>query len=145
MRCSTRSARRPIVYTRSPFGTIVNEFMNTPVNDLVRESRVVKSKPAVNVVENTDAYVLSMAIPGYTKEMIDITVKEGFLKISSKDTGDKTGKFRVKEFDYSSFNRSFRLGKSIDLQSVNAKMEQGILSITLGKKEEQKPRTINII
>ena len=144
MRCNTRSARRPIMYTRRPIGGFLSEIMNAPINELVKEPRTVKSKPAVNVIENKDAFILTMAIPGFTKDQIDIKVKDGFLTIENKETTTENTKYKFKEFDYKSFKRSFKLGDTIDLRNIKAQMEQGILSITLNKKEEQKARTINI-
>jgi len=144
MRCNTRSARRPIVYARTPFGGFIDEIMNAPVNELVKEARTVKSKPAVNIVEDENAYILSMAIPGYTKEQVEIKVSDGFLIIKNKNENKDSMKFKVKEFDYVTFKRSFKLGNSVDIANIKARMEQGILSITLNKKEEQKVRTITI-
>ena len=144
MRCSTRAVRRPRVYTRTPFNGMFHEIMNAPVNELVRETRTVKTKPAVNIVENEEAFVIKMAIPGYTKDQISIKIQDGFLKIENKETANNEAKFNVKEFDYASFKRTFRLAKSIDINNTKAEMNQGILTLTLNKKEEQKLRTIEI-
>ena len=144
MRCSTRTARRPVVYRTRPIGGFMNEFMNTPVNDLMRDSRITTTKPAVNVIENTDAFLIHMAIPGFSKEQIAINIKDGLLTIKNKEDIKSDRKYRLKEFDYGSFKRTFRLADSIDINQTKAEMNQGVLSITLNKKEEQKPRTIEI-
>ena len=109
------------------------------------------SIPAVNVRETEDGYFLELAAPGLVKEDFNISVEKDALVISSeKETTSETeeGKVRRKEFNYSSFKRSFTLPKSVDKNAIKASYDNGVLSLVLPKKEEvrieEKGRTIEI-
>ena len=103
------------------------------------------SIPAVNIQEKNTNFVLQLAVPGLSKENFNIEVEDDILKISAEVTSeneenkteDET-KFTRKEFNYKSFKRSFTLPENINVENVNASYENGVLEITLPKKEEEK-------
>ncbi|TAJ04401.1 Hsp20/alpha crystallin family protein [Marinilabiliaceae bacterium JC017] len=103
-----------------------------------------KQMPAVNIKETEYNFVIEMATPGLKKEDFNISVENGVLTISSeKEEKNETSNegYTSREFYQASFNRSFRLPKQIaDDSNINARYEDGILSITIGKKEEAKPK-----
>ncbi len=108
-----------------------------------------KTRPAVNISENNDAYVLDLAVPGLEKEDLKIEVDKGLLSVSAvKEKVEKEGeKFKRREFDFTNFKRSFRLPKSVDVNNIKAAVNNGVLTLTLGKKEEAKEqpaRTVEI-
>lgn len=95
--------------------------------------------PAVNITEHKDAYEVSLAVPGMKKDDFKIDVAGNMLTISSEkqDTKEEEDKkFTRKEYNYSSFSRSFTLPKEINREKINAKYDHGILKISLPRKEE---------
>ena len=95
-------------------------------------------------------FVLDMAIPGLKKSDLFITFDNQSLSVVADLEVEKKSedlKFIRKEFDYSSFKRSFTLPELIDKEKINAQYQNGILSIYLSKRDEAKqksPKTINI-
>ncbi len=96
-------------------------------------------KPATNIEENENGFNIEMAIPGFSKAEVNISVDNQLLTVSSeKENNETEANVTLKEFDYHSFSRSFRLPKSIDVEKIKADYNNGILSIALPKKEEAK-------
>ena len=106
--------------------------------------------PAVNVKETDQEFVIELAAPGLSKEDFNIDVKNGVLSISSENetsSEQKEENYTRKEFSYSSFSRSFSLPENINMEDINALYKEGVLSVTLAKKEprEESPsRTISV-
>ncbi len=101
------------------------------------------SIPAVNIQENLTNFVIELAVPGFKKENIAIEVEENVLKVSSEvtsktETEDADRKFTRKEFNFRNFSRSFTLPETVDVENIVASYENGILSVTIPKKEEEK-------
>lgn len=97
--------------------------------------------PAVNIIEHKDEYQVSMAIPGMKKDDFKIDVDGNMLTISSEkeeNKEEKDKKFTRKEYNYSSFSRSFTLPEEINKEKIEAKYEDGVLKIALPRKEEAK-------
>ncbi|MEM6515682.1 MAG: Hsp20/alpha crystallin family protein [Bacteroidota bacterium] len=99
--------------------------------------------PAVNIKENADSFILELAIPGMKKSDFDIDVDNKVLSISSEvKTEDKTEdeNYTRREFGYSSFKRTFTLPETVNSDNVSASYVDGILEITLPKREEAKEK-----
>jgi HSP20 family protein len=97
--------------------------------------------PAVNITENKDEYKVSLAVPGMKKDDFNIDVEGNMLTISSEKEEtkeEKDKKFTRKEYNYSSFSRSFTLPEEINKEKIEAKYEDGVLKIALPRKEEAK-------
>ena len=97
--------------------------------------------PAVNIFETNDDYELEFNVPGRKKEDFKITVDRSILSVSfekKEEQQEETKKFIKKEFSAQSFKRSFTLDEKINANDINAKYENGILHLTLPKKEEVK-------
>ena len=97
--------------------------------------------PAVNITEKKDQYQVSLAAPGLKKEDFKIDVDGNMLTISSEkeeNKEEKNEKFNRKEYSYSSFSRSFTLPEEINKEKIEAKYEDGVLNISLPRKEEAK-------
>jgi HSP20 family protein len=108
------------------------------------------SIPAVNIMESDDDFSVLVAAPGKTKEDFNIELDNDVLTISSeakevKDNTSEDGKFTRKEFSYNSFKRAFSLPETINNQNISATYEQGVLTITLPKKEESKVQAKRMI
>lgn len=97
--------------------------------------------PAVNIVEHNNEYQVSLAVPGMKKDDFKIDVDGNMLTISSEKEASKEEiekKFTRKEYNYSSFSRSFTLPEEINKEKIEAKYEEGVLKLMLPKREEAK-------
>lgn len=107
-------------------------------------------KPAVDVRSTEDAYIVDADLPGFTDDQIDVRVENDLLVISAKDEneGEKgtesEDQYMVRERHMRSFYRSFALPKDADTGSIDATYRNGVLSLSIAKKEEAKPRQIKI-
>ena len=100
--------------------------------------------PAVNVKENENDYQINVAAPGMKKSDFKINYDNGRLTISSEikeEKEDKDEKYSRREFSYQSFQRTFTIPETVvDGEKIAAKYNDGILYITLPKREEVKPK-----
>jgi HSP20 family protein len=107
------------------------------------------SVPAVNVKENQDEFLIEVAAPGLTKEDFKIEVNNNVLTISAevkKEEKSEDDGYTRREFQYSSFCRSFAIPKNeVDEGKVKAAYKDGLLTITLQKREEVKPKPSRMI
>lgn len=90
--------------------------------------------PAVNITEHKNEYIVSLAAPGLKKEDFKIDVDGNMLTVSSvkeENKEEKDEKFTRKEYNYSSFSRSFNLPEEINQEKIDAKYADGVLNITL--------------
>ena len=104
---------------------------------------------AVDVREDADHFYVEAELPGFKKEDVEITLENQQLTISALRNEDRQpqgpkGELLLNERRYNRFLRSFTLPPTVDEQSVNAKLENGVLTITLNKREETKPRKISV-
>lgn len=101
--------------------------------------------PAVNIRENGDAYLLEAEMPGVTKDGLEILVENQELTILGNRAADVLpGEPVYRESHNLGFRRTFDLDPSIDVGKITAKMEQGVLTLTLPKAEIVKPRKITV-
>ena len=106
------------------------------------------SLPAVNVSEDRENFKIELAAPGLSKNDFKIEIKNNMLSISSekeeKEEGDN-GKYMRKEFNYCSFCRTFGLPQTADTEKISATYTDGILNVTIPKKEEAKEKPMRQI
>ncbi|WP_418262901.1 Hsp20/alpha crystallin family protein [Flavobacterium faecale] len=105
--------------------------------------------PSVNIKENKDEFLVEVAAPGFEKTDFKIEIDNDMLTISSekeiKDEVKDDERITKHEFSYQSFTRSFTLPELVEDDKITAKYDNGILSITIPKKEEAKPRPVKQI
>ena len=97
--------------------------------------------PPVNITENAGDFILDLAAPGLTREDFRIEVDDHFLSISCEKTHQKNDlheDYSKREFSYHSFTRTFQVPENSKLDKVDARYENGILRITVPKKEKNK-------
>jgi len=103
--------------------------------------------PKVDVSENENAYVLKAELPGVNKEDIKIDINNNALTLKGEkkfeEKTEKENHVRV-ERSYGSFSRTFALSDKVDTENVKASYKDGVLEITLPKKEEAKPREVKV-
>jgi len=125
-------------------GRWIDNLFNTTLADVVGADFTISS-PSVNIVEHNDRYDLELAAPGLEKKDFSIKIENDFLVVSAEkkqesSEEDPKGKFTRREFNYSSFKRSFRLDDTIRRDAIAASYEHGVLKLTLPKKEEVKQK-----
>ena len=101
--------------------------------------------PAVNVKETENEYEIEVAAPGMKKEDIKVNLDHNVLTITSEKKEEKKekekGKYTRREFSYQSFTRTFTVPeREVDGDNISAKYCDGILCVTLPKREEVKPK-----
>ncbi|MBG6233480.1 HSP20 family protein [Pedobacter sp. CAN_A7] len=118
------------------FNTVFDSLFNEALNKNLTVNKV----PGVNILESANDYQIEVAAPGLTKEDFQINLKKDNLSIwAEKKVAEGEEKdYSRKEFDYYSFARSFVLPESIDAEKISAEYVNGILTITIGKKDESK-------
>jgi HSP20 family protein len=129
-----------------------NDFFNRDLYDWSNHhfSDTNTTLPSVNIKEEEGAFVVEMAAPGMSKEDFHVEVNNGLLTISSEKkyenkSEDKKRHYTKQEFCYQSFSRSFSLPTSADVEKIGAKYDNGILTISVPKKEEAKPKPLKQI
>jgi HSP20 family protein len=101
----------------------------------------------VDVREDQNHFMFEAELPGLTKDDIDVTLEDGVLTISGEKKWDESktqGDYHMRERRYGRFERSFNLPTGVDDSKVNATLKDGVLTITLDKREEAKPKKINV-
>ncbi len=104
---------------------------------------------AVDVREDGDHIYVEAELPGFKKDEVDVTLEDQTLTISAERREGGTneppkGEHLLRERRYTRFLRSFTLPPTVDEQTVNAKLNDGVLTVTLTKREESKPRKIAV-
>jgi HSP20 family protein len=102
--------------------------------------------PTADIFEAEDALHVVLEMPGVEKDNINLSVCEGVLNIEGRLDFAKYKDLQplYTEYNVGNYSRSFRLSTSIDQNKIGAELKDGVLSLTLPKVEEAKPRTIQI-
>jgi HSP20 family protein len=101
--------------------------------------------PTFEVKETEDQFVVRADLPGVKETDLDISVHSGVLSVSGSRSAEerKEGEsYYLYERQYGSFSRSFSLPETADGEKIEAKLDNGVLSLTIGKRVEAKPRKI---
>jgi len=123
---------------RLPF--IFNDFFTSDwFGETTTTNKIGINIPAVNIKETDDHFFLEIAVPGLGKDDVAIELDNDLLTISSKINSEENEvRYTRKEFNYQSFQRSFTLPDSVNGNAINASYENGVLLVTIPKKEEAK-------
>ena len=103
--------------------------------------------PAVDIYENDEFVVVKAELPGVEKDRISVEVKEGILTLRGERGFDRELKeesYHRIERAYGSFQRSFSLPVSVDQEKVTARFQDGVLEVKLPKKDQEKPKQIEV-
>jgi heat shock protein hsp20 len=114
-------------------------------------------EPRVDIVKRDDSYVLKMELPGRSEKDVDVQIEKGILTISSRkeeckevsenENAEKTvseEKYLLRERKISEFSRSFEFSDDVDVEKASASFANGILEISLPRKEKPLPKKIEI-
>ncbi len=120
------------------FDSLMNEFLNEGCNYDRYAKNELTFNPSSNVFETEDSFRLELSIPGYEKDQIKLSVENDLLIIKAEvtDTEEKEYKYAKKEFSVSNFEKSYRLSKNINQEKIDASFKNGVLIVSLPKKEE---------
>jgi HSP20 family protein len=103
--------------------------------------------PALDIVEKENEIVVNAELPGTKKEDVKITFENNVLTLSSEQKPSEVSEkatVLLKEIRTSGFNRSVKFGYQIDATKISAEMSDGVLTVTLPKAEEAKPKQIEV-
>ncbi len=129
--------------TKTVFNGLFDELFDRNIAQFIG-SDLSPLRPAVNILETDDNFKIEMAAPGFEKSNFSVNIDGDQLTVSGEKTvkneelDEKNEKFTRREFHYSTFKRSFTLPKSVNHDAVQAVYENGILNLTIPKKEESK-------
>ena len=118
-------------------------WMRTPAESLEQGSFA----PRVDIIENDDSWIFKAELPDIKTEDVKVTVEEGVLAIKGERKFEeevKEGSYTRFERQYGSFERRFSLPTGIDQDNIKADLKNGVLTLTVPKKEESKPKSISI-
>jgi HSP20 family protein len=121
-----------------------HERSSTPVAWHGLPSNIIS--PEADIFETPDAYVVSLDIPGAAKDSIAVTLEQGCLdvKASVQPMHAETASLVYREIRTTGYHRAFTLGEGIDRDNIDARYEEGVLTVKLLKSAELKPRQITI-
>jgi len=118
-----------------------NDIFESVLGDTFFSDRRINSLPAVNISESGEEYHIELAAPGLKKEDFKVSIERDMLTISTGQSGENNTSektYNRREFSYSAFIRAFTLPESADVERIQASYSDGILKLTLPKKEEAK-------
>src|SRR5436190_3650802 len=136
------SERFPMIPT--VFGDFFNDFLNSDLSP----RDVLSFVPAVNITEGAGEFSIEVAAPGIEKEDFKVAVENGVLSISvekKEDKKEENKRFTRKEFSYQSFKRTFSLPEHVETDKIVASHKNGVLTLVLPKKEEEKKKSLKEI
>ena len=140
----------PVLRRGTTFPSFMDDFLGRDFFSNFFDNQTGMSMPSVNIIEGKEDFRIEVAVPGLDKKDFKIDLNNNVLVISSeKEVKNEQNdeKYMRKEFSYSSFQRSFTLPNSVDAEKINAAYKDGVLNVTIPKKEDAKekpPRTIKI-
>ena len=134
-----RFSKTPV---QSSISRMMDEFFNGNMMDM-NDRSLMATQPSVNIVENENDFVVEVAAPGLTKEDFNLTVEDEVLTISGEkkqEKEEKDGTFTRREFNYSSFSRSFHLPETCKSEEISASYNNGVLTLSIPKREEARKK-----
>ena len=117
------------------FPSLMNEFFNDDFRmNIINNNH---SVPSVNSIENDNSFEIDLAVPGMKKDDFTIQLNDKVLVISSENTNSvENNSMSLNEFNYSSFQRSFTVPETVELDKIKANYKNGILKVKLPKKKD---------
>ena len=117
------------------FPSLMNQFFNDDFRMNVINNN--HSVPSVNSIENDNSFEIDLAVPGMKKDDFTIQLNDKVLVISSENTNSvENNSMSLNEFNYSSFQRSFTVPETVELDKIKANYKNGILKVKLPKKKD---------
>jgi HSP20 family protein len=136
-----------LTLTRRPARMLDDVFFGWPFGQEPDGTLTASWTPAVDVFEDKDHVRITVEVPGVNPDDIKISLEQNTLTISGEKkqvSEEKTERVHRYERTYGSFTRRFTLPSTVDAEKIEAKAEQGVLSLEIPKAEKAKPRSIAI-
>ena len=124
-----------------------SDVFDSLINDSRLNDRFINKIPAVNIAETENEFHIELAVPGLKKEDFKISLDKNVLSVSAEkktENVDESKKYSKREYSYNSFVRSFTLPETADQAKIDAQYNDGVLSLSVAKKEEAKFQTREI-
>jgi HSP20 family protein len=127
--------------------------LETHMNRLFKDSSAMTNwpafdwAPAADLRETADAYHLDVDVPGLKKEEIELSVVDNYVTIKGERKHEKKEEkegYHLYERHYGSFHRSFEIAGGFDPNKIEARYDNGVLHLTIPKREETKPKQIEV-
>ena len=139
---------RELASLQNRMGRLMNE-VNEPFSSLTGDESLNAGSfvPPVDVYEDEQGIQLKMEVPGIDEKNIDIRLENNVLTVSGErkiEEEEKQENFHRIERRYGTFSRSFTLPNTVDNDSVSANYDKGLLTISLGKRADAKPKQIKV-
>lgn len=108
--------------------------------------RIATFQPAVDVVETPEAFTVTMDLPGATRDAVDIAYEKGELAVTARIQPRLPQEARrlLLEYEVGAYQRTFRLGETIDTSAIEATLADGVLTVRMAKTEQARPRRIEV-
>lgn len=98
----------------------------------------------VNIIEADDRFIIEMAVPGFERSEISISLEAGKLTVKGQKNQSDDIRYIRHEWNVANFERSFILGENVQAEKTEASFEAGVLKITVLKTEKQAPLTVDV-
>ena len=140
-----RAVDKPRTWPTLFDGGLMDKFFNAPLDEFFGLGKVMNI-PAVNVSETDKEFSLTIAAPGLDKKDLKVDAYDDMLTISAeKEREEKSERFNRREYNYSSWSRSFTLPENCDAGRINAEYKNGELKIVIPKMEIKQPKKVKNI
>jgi len=134
-------------YHNPPFSNFFDNWLDTDILNF-RGRDMTQTMSAVNVLETKDSFELELAAPGFSKDSFKIDIDKDVLTISaemSQENRADDDTYTRREYSISSFNRSFTLPETVEGEKIGANYKDGILKVSIPKKEEAKLKAKRLV
>lgn len=115
-------------------------------NTAAQDTKTVTYRPAIDILENDEAFTVIADVPGAIADSIDVTYEDGTLTIhaSAPPRQPDDTSYGILEYGVGDYQRALRVGRGIDTNAITAALRDGVLTLTLPKSSETKPRRIDV-
>lgn len=133
---------RPRTAHTAPFNDLMSDLIGHDLGQLLGNDDLAVVRPKVNIVESPETFTINILAPGFKKEELTISNEKETLTVKgerSETELQETERFTRREFRTGNFERSFTLPTTADIGQISAAHVDGVLSITIPRKEQAKP------
>lgn len=140
---------RPQLSFAHPFNDLIGGVFGRDISQFFGHDDLGHFTPRVNIVETPEKFVVSLRVPGFTKDELKISTEKNTLTVKGEKTATPSNenvRFLRREFQTSTFGRSFSLPETVDPDAITAEHTNGVLHVSIPKTEPAEPvtREINI-
>ena len=135
------------LYTVFSYDSVLDQLARDFFNSSMKDWKSLNTKstyPKVDIYDDNDSLTMVAAVPGLTKDDVKVHLEKDVLTISGQRKDSEKKNFLRQELRKTNFSRSWIIPETLDQSSIIAKVENGLLLITLKKKVEDKNKKINI-